>query len=314
MGNVIDPKQEVAHIKEELIAFSEGQVVFIVPDYTHLLSEPFFTNTIKGKILKKIVAIWMNIYLQVFGQTLKFKKSYDQKITDSLSAILNDIHSEGNQSRALIKKMLDEKVYETQKLVDGFKSEVLVEVNRGSNEGTRTPIKTKIINEQKVKSSNPLKINVGAGRDIRNDYINIDNRELHGIDIVADVNELPFEKDTVDEVYAAHLIEHFTEYQLKKLITIWFGLLKKGGELVLITPNLEIMVKDYVGGKIDWNNLRRIILGGQDYVGDYHYNAFSPDYLTGFIQKTLPGATFNFTTKDRVNGECKELELRIHKT
>ena len=59
------------------------------------------------------------------------------------------------------------------------------------------------------------KLNVGCGSDIREDYLNVDARELPGVDVVADVRQLPFEPRSVDELYASHTIEHFREHQLR---------------------------------------------------------------------------------------------------
>jgi len=55
------------------------------------------------------------------------------------------------------------------------------------------------------------KLNVGCGSDIKNDYINLDFIKQPGVDVVHDLNKLPwpFKDNTFDEVYCSHVLEHF---------------------------------------------------------------------------------------------------------
>jgi SAM-dependent methyltransferase len=59
--------------------------------------------------------------------------------------------------------------------------------------------------------TDPLRLNLGCGRDIRDGWVNVDSYELPGVDVVCDLDDhpkLPYDDNTVDEVYASHLIEH----------------------------------------------------------------------------------------------------------
>lgn len=57
------------------------------------------------------------------------------------------------------------------------------------------------------------KLNLGCGRNILSDWINLDYIKLPGVDVVADLNRcaeiaLPFEDNSIEEFFASHLIEH----------------------------------------------------------------------------------------------------------
>ena len=54
------------------------------------------------------------------------------------------------------------------------------------------------------------KLNLGCGKDILEDYINLDSISLEGVDVVHDLNKFPypFEDDTFDEVLAKSVLEH----------------------------------------------------------------------------------------------------------
>lgn len=61
-------------------------------------------------------------------------------------------------------------------------------------------------------NSEPVKLNLGCGHDLRKGHINIDRTKEHGADIATDF-ESPaclqmFDTDSVDYIHAAHLLEH----------------------------------------------------------------------------------------------------------
>jgi hypothetical protein len=140
-------------------------------------------------------------------------------------------------------------------------------------------------------------------------YTNVDVRRLPGVDVVAPVDELPVEPGTVAEIYSAHLLEHFPEEQLRRtLLPYWVGLLWPGGVFRAVVPDLEAMAQAYVSGKIDFEVLRMVTYGGQEYEGDTHFNGFTVDHLTDMIA----GAgliDIEVVARARPEGDCLELEL-----
>jgi len=57
------------------------------------------------------------------------------------------------------------------------------------------------------------KLNLGCGKTILPDWINLDKVPLIGVDIIADLDKcqevkLPFNNDEIDEFFASHVIEH----------------------------------------------------------------------------------------------------------
>jgi predicted SAM-dependent methyltransferase len=55
-----------------------------------------------------------------------------------------------------------------------------------------------------------LKLNLGAGKDIKKNFVNLDSINLPGINVVHDLEiyPWPFKDNTFDEVYASHVLEH----------------------------------------------------------------------------------------------------------
>jgi hypothetical protein len=290
------------------------------PIYRNLINpDGFDPGRKKGRFLNKFTRKYVNMFHRVFDGLLDAKNRKDAEVYRNIFDIrkkvyeIHDTTENTNDLKAYIKQHVDEKFYETHKLVDGFKSEVLTEINRNKSLADKEKTETLIVNQEKIDSLKEKKLNIGCGRDIREDYINVDFRQLDGVDVVADVMNLPFEPDSIKEIYAAHIIEHFTEGDLKDIVKYWYSLLQKDGYLTLITPNVEAMARDYAAGKITWANLRMIILGAQDYIGDFHYNTFADFALAEFLQKVLPKSRVEIVASCRVNGECQEMELRVYK-
>ena len=58
-----------------------------------------------------------------------------------------------------------------------------------------------------------MKLNLGAGNDIRSDFINHDVADLLGIDIVHDLNSYPWpwQDDSFDNILAMDVLEHLDD-------------------------------------------------------------------------------------------------------
>lgn len=103
------------------------------------------------------------------------------------------------------------------------------------------------------------------------------------VDLVCDANKLPYENDTVDFIYAGHLVEHYYPDTLGDAIKEWHRVLKPGGTLVIVTPDCGAVFLDYAGGKFPsiesvWQ---------QVYGRIYHYDRESERHHIAFDEKQL---------------------------
>lgn len=177
-------------------------------------------------------------------------------------------------------------------------------------------IKSKILNPEKYQSAlttNNVSLNIGCGHKPIADRLNVDKRGLPGVDIVADATDLPFEPGTVSEIYAAHLVEHFTLSALKNTVfPYWFDLLGTNGVLKIIVPDMPSMIAQFVQGDMTFSDLAEVTFGKQDYDDDFHYAMFSP----GALRSALISSGFsyvNIVDENRVNGKCREMEVWARK-
>jgi predicted SAM-dependent methyltransferase len=113
-----------------------------------------------------------------------------------------------------------------------------------------------------------MKLNLGCGYNIKPGYINVDLRPSKGVDVVLDLNDckLPFENNSIDEIYMAHILEHIIDRY--KFIQECYRVLKPKGILLIKLP---------VGS---------ISLAHQSYFHIYDYfKCITDDKKTGGLQK-----------------------------
>lgn len=171
----------------------------------------------------------------------------------------------------------------------------------------------RILNHEKFNSSGAKRLNLGCGHISLADYINVDARELPGVDVVANVTSLPYVNLSVDEIRAAHLVEHFSNQALKEtVLPYWHQLLTQGGELNLIAPDAKAMIDGYANGEFSFEELREVIFGGQEYDGDFHFTMLEPTAFVDLL-KEVGFQEIKVVEIARRNGLCYEFEIRAKK-
>jgi hypothetical protein len=196
--------------------------------------------------------------------------------------------------------------------VETVRFEMLNELRYGKPVDGRPSIEPRILNPVALEAA-PLRVNIGAGHVPMDGYVNVDMRELPGIDVVATVDELPFEAETLDEIYSSHTLEHFPHEVLRRqLLPYWIKLLRPGGSLTTVAPDLEAMSGDYARGDTSFDDFREVLYGAQEYEGDTHFTGFTPESFSALLLEA--GLTDPVTVAcDRQNGKCKEFEITARK-
>lgn len=138
-----------------------------------------------------------------------------------------------------------------------------------------------------------MKLHLGCGDKHIEGYVNIDCRHLPSVDEIQDVTILrKYSKNSVDVIYASHVLEHFTRWEYMSVLNRWYDLLKVGGVLRLAVPDFEQIVNHYVENK-DLRIISGLLYGGQDYDKNFHH--WTWDYKT--LEKELREVGFKFISK-----------------
>jgi len=124
----------------------------------------------------------------------------------------------------------------------------------------------------------------------KHDYINLDARPLPGVHVVCDLRSLPIRDECADHVLARHVLEHFGHVETVGVLGEWRRVLKKGGTLEVIVPNLAREWRWRIDDESDaYELVVKSLYGGQRDPYDYHRNAFNWRYL----REVLEEAGFN---------------------
>jgi predicted SAM-dependent methyltransferase len=124
-----------------------------------------------------------------------------------------------------------------------------------------------------------MKINLGCGTDILEGYINYDLQNPQA-DILGDATSLPFQDNSMDEIFSSHLLEHFDYFEAHRALIEWRRVLRPEGLLILELPNLLELCRSFVSNPT-YNGGPIIGIYGFPWLnGHTHKMGYSPDQLT----------------------------------
>ena len=93
-----------------------------------------------------------------------------------------------------------------------------------------------------------LKLNLGSGMDRKEGFVNIDIIEKFNPDMIFDVSKpLPYNAESVDEIYCKDILEHLNKYDAQFAFKNWVSKLKKNGKITVIVPNIEAIISGLKG-------------------------------------------------------------------
>jgi predicted SAM-dependent methyltransferase len=122
-------------------------------------------------------------------------------------------------------------------------------------------------------------------------FINIDGNLFQPKNLWLDITiGLPFPANSIDAIFASHVLEHLNEKQVRKVLGESYRVLKPGGGVRFVTPHLRKAIEAYVRGDTaffdDWPDPRNSV-GGRfnNYLlcRDQHRLMFDFGFLREFL-------------------------------
>jgi predicted SAM-dependent methyltransferase len=138
----------------------------------------------------------------------------------------------------------------------------------------------------KIRNKSPLGVHFGCGdvADVR--FLNVDARLLPHVDYVTSSVAMPaIPSGTADLIYACHVFEHIPFREQGRTLERWHQILKRGGQLILSVPDFDKVAGPYFRGEQPLEQIQPILMGAQDYPGNFHFALFTKDHLSNLLAK-----------------------------
>ncbi len=99
----------------------------------------------------------------------------------------------------------------------------------------------------------PIRLNYGCGDGRLDGHVGIDVRPCRGADHVLPAwDTSPFEPDSVDQIYSRHMLEHLIPQDARRALGAWLNILKPGGVLRVVLPDLDFHARQLLGEQNSW--------------------------------------------------------------
>jgi len=133
-------------------------------------------------------------------------------------------------------------------------------------------------------TENDIRIELGSGGSPSPNFIHCDiDRKNPDLEILLDARLLPFQPESIDMIFASHLIEHLTFKEARDFLTQSFTALRHSAKIVLYAPNLEWAIQHWQNLSIAPNPLD-VFYGSQTDSFQIHKSGYSPKTLAGILE------------------------------
>lgn len=123
-----------------------------------------------------------------------------------------------------------------------------------------------------------IRLNLGSGGTVKPGYTNLDiefGQPAYPLTDYAD--------NSVEAIYASHILEHFPGDQIIKVLKEWVRVLKPGGTIQIAVPDYEKATKLMAEGKIPFHLFESYLMGGHLDEHDRHGCLFNAQKLAALM-------------------------------
>lgn len=137
--------------------------------------------------------------------------------------------------------------------------------------------------QQETEEQLPVKLNIGGGNPKDEHYVEREGYDLIDRSVGKEAYPLDYSDESVDVIYASHILEHFPYEKVQDVVNDWVRVLKPGGRLKVAVPNFAFFANAY--GKQTDINLNGFIMGGHTDENDSHGSLFDKDVIKEVLAK-----------------------------
>jgi predicted SAM-dependent methyltransferase len=134
-----------------------------------------------------------------------------------------------------------------------------------------------------------IKLHLGCGpRNFGDDWVHIDGGDYDHLDSY-DIINLPVDDNSVDLIYASHVLEYFDREEAGDILGKWFKALKAGGVLRLAVPDFHAMVRLYFEQNLPLETFLGPLYGKMKMGGEtiYHKTTYDQESLVKLLEEKV---------------------------
>jgi len=133
-----------------------------------------------------------------------------------------------------------------------------------------------------------MKLHIG-GIQVKDGWKILNAQKIDGVDFIGDISDLSqFEAESIDEIYASHVLEHVTQSKALDTLKGIHRILKPGGKFHISVPDLDVLAHTFINPLAPPEvkfQVMRIIFGGQVDEFDFHYFGWNEVFLFNFLKE-----------------------------
>lgn len=159
-------------------------------------------------------------------------------------------------------------------------------VRRRARQKWRAATRLLVKPRRPVSADGKVRLHLGCGDIAAPGFINVDARPAPHVHYVRDVTDLSiFADDSVDLVYASHVLEHVSHRALKQTLWEWRRVLRPGGVLRLSVPDFDKLLAIYQSCDGEITSILGSLMGGQEHPHNTHFSVFNRAYLAAKLRE-----------------------------
>ena len=131
-----------------------------------------------------------------------------------------------------------------------------------------------------------MKLHIG-GKQEKEGWSILNIQKKDGVDFLGDISDLSqFQENSIQEIYASHVVEHIDQKNIKKTLKGIYRILKDDGKFYVSVPDLDILCRIFIEKdapiKVKYH-VMRMMFGGQTDKFDYHYFGWNFEFMNNYL-------------------------------
>ena len=134
-----------------------------------------------------------------------------------------------------------------------------------------------------------MKLHIG-GKEKKEGWSILDiQKKDQEVDFVGDISDLSqFKDNSIEEIYASHVVEHIDQKNIKKTLKGIHRVLKAEGKFYVSVPDLDVLCRIFSDKNAPFKakfHVMRMMFGGQIDEFDYHYFGWNMPLMEYFLKE-----------------------------